>query len=455
MHTDATNYKTILSYTLNSHWAFKALGGARDVRSESYEDFTNIPYHMFDGENTNIIHEATGEGQLLFTSDNLSGTSGIYYYNDFRRWRRENWFGNEVDLAVSPANNAAAKEFLGIPAFVPVPQFIANIDQLYFYHIHGLAGFTEWTYKLTDQLSLTAGVRYNRDIVEVAGYEPDQSIPALCCVPSTSVTPSGAGPVLGVSNGVYTDTAPRASLQYQWTPSIMSYATFAEGFSAGGGTQTPTGIQSYSPEKLKNYEIGLRSDWFDHTLRVNTSVFYSQYSNVQAIHNVGFDNVTINAGNGLVKGAELEGQWLPLRSLSFNYSLGYLNTGYSDYPATSGILPGAPFAYAPRFSADVGGQFDAPLPGGAGLTLRADEGWTSWVVSGSDSSGVYIPSYGLLRGRVIYHPPHGRWDVQAYGTNLLDKYYRLTGYVIPALGLDTGTVGLPRMWGVTVNCKFD
>jgi iron complex outermembrane receptor protein len=455
LHTNATNYKTILNYTLNSNWALKALGGARDVNSESYEDFTNIPYHMFDGENTNIIHEATGEGQLLFTSDTLSGTTGVYYYNDFRRWRRENWFGNEVDLAVSASNNAAAKEFAGIPAFVPFPVFIPNIDQLYFYHIHGLAGFTEWTYKLTEQLSLTAGVRYNRDVVEVAGYEPDQPIPVLCCVPSTSVNPNGAGPVLGVSNGVYTDTAPRASLQYQWTPSIMTYATFAEGFSAGGGTQAPTGVQSYSPEKLKNYEIGLRSDWFDRTLRVNASLFYSQYTDVQANENEGFFNVTINAGHGLVKGGELEGQWLATRSFSFNYSLGYLSTSYSDYPPTSGILPDAPFPYAPRFSANVGAQFDTPLPNGAGLTVRADEGWNSWVKTGSDSSGVYIPSYGLLGGRLIYHAPNGKWDLQAYGTNLLDKFYRLTGYAIPALGLDTGTVGVPRMWGFTVNCRFN
>ncbi len=456
LHTNATNYKLILNYKLNDNWALKALGGARDLKSESFEDFTNIPYHMFEGENTNIIHEATGEGQLLFTSDRLSGTTGVYYYNDFRRWRRENWFGNDVDLAVSPANNAAAKDFLGIPAFVPVPVFIANIDQLYFYHIHGFAGFTEWTYKITDQLSLTAGVRYNHDEPEVEGFLPDQPIPVLCCVPSTSVTPNGAGPVLGVSNGVYTDTAPRFSLQYQWTPAIMTYATFAEGFSAGGGTQAPTGVQSYSPEKLKNFELGLRSDWFDHTLRFNTSVFYSQYTDVQATENEGFFNVTINAGRGTVKGAEVEGQWLITRAFSFNYGLGYLKTGYSEYPADSGILPGAPFPYAPKVSADVGAQFDTPLPTGAGLTLRVDEGWTSWVKSGSDSSGVYIPSYGLLGARLIYHPPNtNKWDVQLFGSNLLDKFYRLNGYSIPALGLDTGTVGLPRMYGLTVNSRFE
>jgi iron complex outermembrane receptor protein len=452
LHTRATNYKLILNDKLNDHWALKALGSARDVQSESYEDFTNVPYHLFDGDNTNIIHEATAEGQLLFNSESLTGTTGFYYYNDFRRWRRENWLGNELNVAVNEQDNTAFNKFLGLPPGT-VPFAAANIDVLTIYHIHGYAGFTEWTYKITNDLSLTAGVRYNRDTAEVGEYNPNVPIPVQCCAPNLSVTPLG-GPQGTVASGVYKDTAPRASLQYQWTPAIMTYATYAEGFSAGGGSQAQQGAQAYQPEKLFNYEVGLRSDWFEHTLRVNTSLFYSQYTNVQANENIGLYNITINAGHGLVKGAELEGQWLASRSFSFNYSAGYLNTGYSEYPAASGILPGAPFPFAPRFSANGGAQFDTPLPNGAGLTARVDEGWTSWVKSGSDASGVYIPSYGLLGSRLIYHPPGNRWDVQLYGSNLLNKFYRLTGYNIPGF-VNTGTVGLPRMWGLTVNARLD
>jgi iron complex outermembrane receptor protein len=453
LHTDATNYKAILNYQVNGNWALKELGSYRTVHSESFEDFTSIPYHMFEGENTNIIDEATSETQLLFNSDRLIGTTGFYYYKDYRRWRRNNWFGNELKADVDPALNAAAKAFLGIPSFVPVPTFIADVDDLDFYRIHGVAGFTEWTYKASDKLSLTAGVRYNRDTAMVTAYTPNQPIPVLCCVPSVSVTPNG-GPLGPVVNGVYTDTAPRLSVQYQWTPNVMTYATFSEGFNQGGGTQVAAGVQAYSPETLKNYEAGLRSDLFDRTLRFNASVFYSRYSNVQVTEDINFNNVLVNGGKGTVKGLEIEGQWSPSRSFSVNYAFGYLNSGYADYPASSGIISGTPFPYAPKYSADVGLQYDTPLPNGAGLTLRADEGWTSWVNTASDSSSVYIPSYGLLGARAVYHAPDGKWDAQVFGSNLLDKYYRLTGYGIASLGLNTGTVGLPRMWGCTLNFKF-
>jgi iron complex outermembrane receptor protein len=174
---------------------------------------------------------------------------------------------------------------------------------------------------------------------------------------------------------------------------------------------------------------------------------------VQVTEDIDFNNVIVNGGKGHVKGLEVEGQWITLRPFSVNYGFGYLQSGYSDYAPSSGIIAGTPFPYAPKYSADLGAQYDATLPNQAGLTLRADEGWTSWVNTASDSSSVYIPSYGLLSGRIIYRPAQGNWNAQLSGSNLLDKYYRLTGYNIVALGLNPGTVGMPRMWQFTLNFK--
>ena len=184
-------------------------------------------------------------------------------------------------------------------------------------------------------------------------------------------------------------------------------------------------------------------------------MFYSKYSNVQVTEDIDFNNVIVNVSKGAVKGLEIEGQWLPSRSFRVNYGLGYLNSGYSGYAPNSGIIAGIPFPYAPKYSADVGGQFDTSLPNTAGLTVRVDEGWTSWVNTAADASSVYIPSYGLLGARAIYHPLGGKWDAQLFGNNLLDKYYRLNGYNIAALGLNLGTVGMPRMWGLTLNFRYE
>ena len=76
MFTDMQNYTTILNYTLNDNWSLKGIGSYRDVESEHFEDFASIGVDMFEGENTNFIFETTGEAQLLFTSDHLTGTTG-------------------------------------------------------------------------------------------------------------------------------------------------------------------------------------------------------------------------------------------------------------------------------------------------------------------------------------------------------------------------------------------
>ena len=63
--TDATNYTTIINYEFNSNWAVKGIGSYRNLQSENFEDFASIGVDMFEGENTNVIDETTGEAQCV------------------------------------------------------------------------------------------------------------------------------------------------------------------------------------------------------------------------------------------------------------------------------------------------------------------------------------------------------------------------------------------------------
>jgi iron complex outermembrane receptor protein len=450
MFTDSTNYTTIANLEFNSNWALKGIGSYRAVYSEHFEDFASVGVDMFEGENTNVIFETTGEGQLLFNSDTVSGTTGVYYYNDYHRYRRNNWFNNELKLSVNPADNAAANASIGLPAGT-VKQFgPPDPDQLTYYRIHGIAGYTEWTWKPLTGLSLTAGVRWNKDYNDTRAYTPANPIPNACCIPSTSFAP---GPLLSDVNLSFTNTSPRFSAQYNWTPSVMTYATYSEGFNQGGGTQVGQGstfaILPYSPETLRNYELGLRSEFLDKTLLFNASAFYNNYDNVQVTEDIDFNSVTANGGKGVARGVEVESQWVASRQFSLNLGLGYLKSQLTVVPSSSGITSGTPFPYAPKESATLGAQYQFPLDQGASLTVRADEGWTSWANTGVDSSSIYIPSYGLLSASLIYQPSDQHWNARLYGTNLTDKYYVLGGYNIPPLGnLSAATVGIRRMFGV-------
>src|SRR6185436_3885946 len=88
-------------------------------------------------------------------------------------------------------------------------------------------------------------------------------------------------------SATFTQLSPRVSVQYQWTPAIMTYYTYSQGFGAGGFTGgniffLPNGgFGSYGPETLTDQEIGLRSDLFGRRLRLNVSAFTGDYDDIQ------------------------------------------------------------------------------------------------------------------------------------------------------------------------------
>jgi iron complex outermembrane receptor protein len=462
-------FATTAKYDISDRWQTKFLGGYREVENFDYENFSGTAYNLFTGKNYNEQDEENLEYQLNFNGSRLTGTDGVYYYEDNRRADRQNWLQNELVSTINPVANAAAIAYLTANGFGHQTSTTNgpvlsnnNVNQLVYNYSHGWALFTEWNYKITDALSATAGVRYNEDKVSVRTLVPAFPLPLVCCEPASSTATTGA--VVGIPQFLqFHNTAPKVSTQYQWTPDFMTYALYSQGFDRGGATTTnPPGggaplIIAYQPEKLYNYEVGARTEWFNHRLISNLTVFYQQYKDIQ----VGVDqnniNVTRNGGQAFSKGIEFEGQWEVVDGLYVNYSYEYDNARVSSLlPGTTAkITVGQVLAYAPEKSYALGGAYDIKLPGGAKITPRVDYGWNSDVYTTNDyTNRAAIPAFGLMNGRITYYPPDKKWDAEIAGTNLTDKYYRYNGYIVPGTGVDTGAPGRPREWALTFHFKF-
>ena len=105
----------------------------------------------------------------------------------------------------------------------------------------------------------------------------------------------------------------------------MTYVQFATGFKGGGISPRPFSAAQavpFDPEKLKSYELGVKSDLFDRRMRVNASVFFSDYSGPAADAVAPARNMAVglpcavvaNAGDAEIKGAELETEMRPHRA---------------------------------------------------------------------------------------------------------------------------------------------
>ena len=76
-------------------------------------------------------------------------------------------------------------------------------------------------------------------------------------------------------------------------------------------------IPEYKPEQATNYEIGVKADALDSTLRLNTAVFYTQYDDRQLTGigvnptNGTISSVTNNAAKSSIAGLEIRGAVAP------------------------------------------------------------------------------------------------------------------------------------------------
>ncbi len=244
------------------------------------------------------------------------------------------------------------------------------------------AAFLHADYKLTDQISFTAGGRYTDVMTYFTGGQSDlNSFPfgSYCwqnscngIPPFTDIIPNANPP--GAQFYRYFPNVPDSQawhifdptlgLQYHFDQDVMAYLSWGKGFKQGGWTTRLSASipdpqdARFGPEFSKTYELGLKSEWLDHRLQANAAVFFTNYDGIQLNIQQGISPVYTNAGNADIKGAELEVQSNVGGGLSLNFSGAFLDAYYTYINPAANIpqyfLPdGTPVC--PVFEATIGG----------------------------------------------------------------------------------------------------
>jgi iron complex outermembrane receptor protein len=329
----------------------------------------------------------------------------------------------------------------------------------------GQAIFGEANIALTHNLDLTVGVRLNREDTENYNITPTGvSLPAL---PDTD--PVGdvfAGSKLTVGTADFDSTTPRVSIAYDWRDNIMVYASYAEGFGAGGINVNPVlGVVPFGPEELNNFEIGLRSDWWERRLLLNVTAFDSEWEGIQLSqappdpNNPGLsipNPITVNAAAADASGVEVETIWSVGDNWRVDASFAVLDTAYTNPGDATQVQLGTPFAYAPEQSYSVGATYTAMLANAGRLIARVDYGWMDdYQRSREIRFQATQEAFGLVGARLVYEPPAQNWRLSLFGTNLSNEKYLNSGMVSGAFSVDAATVGRPREVGASLQIFFD
>jgi outer membrane receptor protein involved in Fe transport len=331
--------------------------------------------------------------------------------------------------------------------------------------------FANATFPIGDRVRLVAGIRQQED-----GKQTRDDLDWSVFPP---VNADGTGRQQDWSKTLY-----KAGLEFDLNDDMLTYGTISTGYRAGGFNPVSDGIpNSYDPEEVTAYEIGLKMTLADGTAVLNLAAFHNEYTEMQAqaFIDLGGSAISEYASNGgevTADGLEAELFWRPTDQLNISANVAFLDAEFGEY--NGGTLngfsdfdgrqdPSDPVAgfslrgWEPTLSPDLtfGAQvgYDIEFSGGSVLTP---------FVQTSYSSDYYATDYNLEGGkqdaytktdvRLIWRSASQNLEVQGFVLNVEDEavMMRIATYNPNATttGLQTHW-GNPRTWGVSGTYFFE
>lgn len=326
------------------------------------------------------------------------------------------------------------------------------------------AVFGEAQYKFGFGLRVFAGGRFTQEkkVYRASRIRGTPAVPTVSY--DTSATP-------GVfDKGVFTY---RAGVDFRANDNIFAFATISTGFKSGAFQEQPgiavLAMTPTAPEKVTNYEAGLKTDWFDRRLRANISAFYMDYKNFQTIKVVPdasggplATRLTVDTADATIKGIETEFIIQPVEWFDATVRYTYLHPYFTRFIQTAAFdaagnpvfvnAAGNRLSRTPKHAvvADVGVQ-----------TPKASWGWLRAGVVMDYQSDIYdnnvndFKEYRRARtlwdASITYHL-NERFSAQLWVKNLTDKEYRI--WQTNGGSYQFVQYGAPRQIGVTANAKF-
>lgn len=217
------------------------------------------------------------------------------------------------------------------------------------------------------------------------------------------------------ANGVVneSDVIFRASLDWRVTEDVMVFTTFSQGFrppvtnrNAGRAANNQVGpFQGYAvpaiatTDDLDNWELGLKSEWLEGSLRFNATAYHSEITNLQTSRfdpsNVAFLVFIENVGDARIRGVDADFAWLAAPGLTVSGAFSLLDTELRRVnPQLEGIAvpAGSELPFAPSFSGNLRATYDFQLPafGGAEAYLSGAVSYTGDSRSGIVGSAAFV-----------------------------------------------------------------
>ena len=439
----------VAEWSVNDTLTLKSISAYRELEWHGSRDADNTALLVLHTDYSSEGDQMSQELQALFDLDRVQGVAGLFYFEE------------------------SIEDFLLVPFAAPPPLVALRVIpgsmdyQLAQVDNDNWAAFTQWTFDVTDALSLTAGLRYTEENkgIDIVSFTLTP-LTAPIVIPTTYNTPGVPGPGLNILRqpfeNKYDSTTGSASLQYTFSDSFMTYLSWSEGFKSGGFNQrynsAPPGNLpvSFAEERAETYELGFKSQW--DTVRLNGAIFRTSYDDMQLTYRLGVVPLLFNAGESEIEGAELELTFAP-GALLVEGSLGYLDNEFKEIAVVPGttqtVGPNNRLPFTPEWQGNVGIGYEFALGAGT-LTPRVNVSYTDEQFFDAANSVEVAQMEAVTVVNASLTLALSDWKIRAGVNNLSDEDYLVAGNssLSTSAGYAEGIYARPRNWFISAEYDF-
>lgn len=440
-HTELGGASIRATYDLNENTSLRSITSYRAFKQPGYYDQDGganaINRTYSDHRNENWSQEL----QYLYNGDRLNVVGGLFYlYDNFRSYR----------TGYSPLNSHALlpyrNEFLQARTTLQ-----DSAEKTKNYSVYGQA-----TYELTPTISVIAGARYT---VEKHNFR------------FTGDERNAQGQYLPINYTIYRDWenwnsfTPKLGVDWRANDHVLAYLTYSKGFKAGGfdgraNSKEAAGLP-YDPEYVTAIEAGLKTDFFNRSLRANLAVFHNKIKGYQATA-LDENNVShrINLGEVETQGFELETTWVPVTGLSLLYNIAFMDSevlSAGGAASNTAQFVGKKVQNAPEWSHFVSVDYVLPITKFGEYRVGAEYvNRSEYFIDGPNTVAAAAEAQELVNLSASFQPENARnWRFSFTVRNLLNDQFDTGGTRGNGVTSSNATTySDPRTWFVRVRYAY-
>lgn len=250
----------------------------------------------------------------------------------------------------------------------------------------------------------------------------------------------------------------------------MAYAKVAYGYRTGGrnmrGTNSIENLAAFDPETVTEYELGIKSEFYDRQLKINAALYFDDYEDIQRSTTVptssgGLSTRVDNAASGSIQGIELEINAVITDFWNLSMGIGITDTQYDEFNAladSTTILDRSAEGFGvPEKSANLSTRYTQPMPWGE-IAAQLDYQWQAQYLTVPEvptKAPLTQGAFGLFNARISLEIEKWEAEVALFGKNLLDEEYIVGGgNAENSLGFTFVIPGEPRVVGFEILKRF-